>query len=160
MECERCKKNKATVFLTQVIDGRLRKMDLCEACAKELGVADLSTFSIADLLLDAADEKNLLQKTEAVEDLFCPACGYTLEALKETSKLGCAECYNVFSEYIALEEYHRATLHRGKTPRRRIQKIASTRQLTDLEKKLKETIQAENFEEAAWLRDQIRSLKA
>ena len=58
MICEVCQTENATVHLTQIISGKMQKIDLCEKCAKEKGVADPAGFSLADMLLGlgAADE--------------------------------------------------------------------------------------------------------
>jgi protein arginine kinase activator len=34
MLCDICKKSEATVHLTQIVDGKMLKVDLCESCAK------------------------------------------------------------------------------------------------------------------------------
>ena|SRR5687767_8812635 len=34
--CEECKKRRASVFLTQIIDGKMTKVSLCEQCASPL----------------------------------------------------------------------------------------------------------------------------
>ena len=51
MVCDVCKNNQATVFLTQIVDGKMQKVNLCESCSKEKGVTDPTGFALADLLL-------------------------------------------------------------------------------------------------------------
>jgi protein arginine kinase activator len=51
MNCDVCKQNQATVFLTQIVDGKMQKVNLCESCSKEKGVTDPTGFALADLLL-------------------------------------------------------------------------------------------------------------
>ena len=46
MICEVCQTENATVHLTQIISGKMQKIDLCEKCAKEKGVADPAGFSL------------------------------------------------------------------------------------------------------------------
>jgi hypothetical protein len=53
LKCDLCSK-PATVHLTQILDNKVHKVDLCEACAQEKGVTDPSGFSLADLLLKAS----------------------------------------------------------------------------------------------------------
>ena len=50
MKCDFCD-TKASVFLTQLVEGQMKKVSLCETCAKERGVTDPTGFSLADLLL-------------------------------------------------------------------------------------------------------------
>ena len=40
MLCDVCKCNDATVFLTQITEGKMQKVNLCDACSKEKGVQD------------------------------------------------------------------------------------------------------------------------
>src|SRR6185436_3124282 len=47
MVCQFCKQKEATVHLTQIVENEVKKVDLCEACAKEKGVNDPSGFSLA-----------------------------------------------------------------------------------------------------------------
>ena len=35
MLCDVCKCNDATVFLTQILEGKMQKVNLCDACSKE-----------------------------------------------------------------------------------------------------------------------------
>ena len=53
LKCDLCAK-PATVHLTQIVNNKVHKVDLCEACAQAKGVTDPSGFSLADLLLKAS----------------------------------------------------------------------------------------------------------
>lgn len=162
MQCERCKEAKATVFLTQVINGVMHKVDLCEKCAKEMGVSENSAFSLADLLLQMGEGVFDQMMKDPEEGIICPDCGYTQSDFRKTGRLGCEKCYEVFSALLSqvLDEFQKSSQHRGKVPSRRIQDAAQDQHLADLEKQLAEAIKKEHFEEAAWIRDQIRSLSA
>jgi protein arginine kinase activator len=50
MLCGFCQQ-EATVHLTRVAGDEMRRIDLCEDCAKSKGVNDPTGFSLADLLL-------------------------------------------------------------------------------------------------------------
>ena len=49
--CQPDCKNEATVHLTEIVEGQMKKIDLCEECAQEKGVTDPEGFALADLLL-------------------------------------------------------------------------------------------------------------
>src|SRR5437660_697459 len=72
MLCDVCKCNDATVFLTQILEGKMQKVNLCDACSKEKGVQDPTGFALADLLLGigAAEE---IEKGAPTQK--CPVCG-------------------------------------------------------------------------------------
>ena len=50
MLCEQCHKKEANVHLTQVIDGVVKKLHLCEECAAQAGFDLEQSLSISDLL--------------------------------------------------------------------------------------------------------------
>ena len=90
MKCDFCDK-KATVFLTQLVEGQMKKVCLCDACAKERGVTDPTGFSLADLLLGGAPGAGKGTVTPVKTPISagggrkCPGCGFTLEDLQLTS---------------------------------------------------------------------------
>ena len=52
MKCDVCEE-KATIFFTQLIQGKKKKVNLCQSCADEKGVTDPTGFALADMLDDA-----------------------------------------------------------------------------------------------------------
>jgi protein arginine kinase activator len=161
MLCDICKKNVATVHLTQMVEGKTKKVDLCEACSKEKGVDDPTGFSLADLLLGlgAAQE---IEQASAGGEIKCPHCGFTQADFKKAGRLGCSECYKVFAEGLEslLKTMHKGTKHVGKVPQvfRQTQDMAD--KLKNLQKKLEKAISNEDFETAATLRDEVKALRA
>lgn len=158
MICDVCKSNQATVFLTQIIEGQMKKVNLCEACSKEKGVTDPTGFALADLLLGmgAAQE---LEKSGATQK--CPACGFTQADFKKTGRLGCATCYETFSEGLEtlLKAMHKGTAHVGKVPGSLALTLRFDAQMKELQRELAKAVSEENYEAAAELRDRIRSLE-
>jgi protein arginine kinase activator len=156
MICDVCQDKHATVYLTQIVDGQMQKVNLCDACAKEKGVTDPTGFALADLLLGlGSDEKVNLPGDE----LTCEACGFTQSGFKKNGRLGCSACYNVFGGGLEslVKAMHKGTLHVGKVPTRYRVTKQFTDQITELKHRLKIAITDENFEEAAKLRDEIKS---
>ena len=161
MLCDICKKNVATVHLTQMVEGKTKKVDLCEACSKEKGVDDPTGFSLADLLLclGAAQE---MEQASAGGEVKCPTCGFTQADFKKAGRLGCAECYKVFSEGLEslLKTMHKGTRHVGKVPHAYKQSQDLSDKLKNLQKKLEKAIADEDFETAATLRDEVKAVRA
>lgn len=93
--------------------------------------------------------------------LPCPACGLSFEEFKNSLKLGCAECYQAFAENIEnyLKTLQSSTRHEGKIPKRSGILLQQKREIERLRDELKRAVEAENFEEAARLRDQIKTLE-
>lgn len=159
MKCDLCKEAEATVHLTQIISGAMQKIDLCEACAKAKGVSDPTGFSLADLLLGLGQEEGS-GKTSPPE-IRCPNCGMTQSDFKKSGRLGCAQCYETFSDGLAplLKGMHKGEQHIGKNPPKQKENLGIEDRLKQLRKDLEIAIKSEDFEEAAELRDRIRKLE-
>jgi protein arginine kinase activator len=164
MKCDFCE-SKATVFLTQLVEGQMKKMSLCETCAKERGVTDPTGFSLADLLLSGmagglgvASESQFAASSGG--NKTCPACGFTLDDLRRVRRFGCAECYTAFREEIApmLRGMHKGASHVGKVPEGLMALQFKHQRLQDLRSRLEQAVASENYEEAAGIRDEIHTL--
>lgn len=164
MKCCVCKEREATVHLTQIAGDKMQKLDLCEECARSKGVNDPTGFSLADLLLGLGASQEMEQAAAATEggELKCPRCGFTQADFKKAGRLGCPDCYQTFAEGLEglLKTMHKGTRHVGKVPEplRRSQDLK--KRLAQLQQQLAKAIEAENFEQAAVLRDEIKQLNA
>ncbi len=163
MVCQLCKQKEATVHLTQIVENQVKNVDLCEPCAKQKGVNDPTGFSLADLLLGLGAGQEIEQAGEAKgTELKCEACGFTQAELKKTGRLGCAECYSVFGDVLdtLLKGMHKGTQHKGKVPAAIRGLVTLEASLSKLVVDLQSAVAREDFESAARLRDEIKSLKA
>jgi protein arginine kinase activator len=158
MICDVCKSQTATVYLTQIVDGNMKKVNLCEACSKEKGVSDPTGFALADLLLGLGESQQV-EQAPSVE--HCPVCGFTQADFKKTGRLGCSECYETFGEGLGtlIKAMHKGTQHSGKVPARLYRNMARTDRLNELRKHLEDAVSKEDYEAAANLRDEIRQLE-
>lgn len=159
MQCDVCQSKEATVFLTQIVDGKMQKVNLCEACSKEKGVNDPTGFALADLLLGLGASQEIEKSPASVK---CPVCGFTQADFKKTGRLGCSNCYTVFADGIApmLKNMHKGVQHTGKTPVAFHKIREHSEKIKTLQENLTKAIEAEEFELAANLRDEIRQAEA
>ena len=155
-----CKQNAAQVHLTQIVDDKIKKIDLCEDCAKHKGINDGPGFAIADLLLGLGASQEMAQAGGG-EDLRCPSCGFTGADFKKAGRLGCSQCYVTFAESLEnlLKTMHKGTRHVGKVPHSLRQTKDLADRLKQLQKKLDRAVTEEDFEQAASLRDEIRNTR-
>lgn len=158
MLCDVCKSKEATVYLTEIVEGKMRKINLCEACSKEKGITDPKSFALADVLLGlgAAQE---LEKGQAV--LRCPVCGFTQLDFKKTGRLGCSACYDTFAEGLMslLKSMHKGVQHIGKIPKKRRKERQFGGRIKTLRGNLDRAVADEEYEKAAQLRDEIKKLE-
>lgn len=165
MKCDNCNERQAAIHLTQIVDNSVTTVHLCEECAAEKGVqtgASVSKYPLADFLAS-------LGKGAAValppggEDRACPDCRATLADFRETGRLGCPQCYEVFATHLRdlLRRIHGSSQHVGEvylTPGES-EAPDQDRLLRELKEKLHRAVESENFELAAELRDRIRVLE-
>jgi protein arginine kinase activator len=156
MFCDVCKEKQANVFFTQIINGQVQKVNLCDDCSKQKGVTDPTGFALAELLLGMGHEAGEEAKPG---ELTCEECGLTHSDFKRAGRLGCAHCYEVFHAEIdaLLKNIHKGSRHVGKVPSRAAAS-AVTHRLESLRTDLAKAIDDENFEDAARLRDEINRL--
>ncbi len=167
MLCTVCNKNEAKIHLAEVVKGEVQKIDLCEACSQEKGVADTTSSHLAELLLNMSGIKEEVLSPTAKTQLHCPRCGFTQADLKKSARLGCPDCYETFAESLAglLKNMHRGTKHVGKIPGapfKAKEKEDTSRldsKLDELQRELEKAVTGENFERAALLRDEIKVAK-
>ena len=161
MKCDYCD-NKATVFLTQLAEGQMKKVCLCEYCAKQKGVTDPTGFSLSDMLaanFQTNSQIPLKQRREKTSGGagVCPECGFTLEDFDKIRRFGCGNCYDVFAEELAplLRGMQKGFQHVGKFPKGLMEKHLRHQRMEELREKLEKAIASESYEEAAQLRDEI-----
>ncbi len=155
------------MFLTQIINAEVTELCLCESCAKERGLFDPKALTFAEKFFPEELKERVDRIVRELSgqmqehpsphkphvDLItqCPACGFTLEDYRRTCRLGCPSCYSVFAREISA--FSAATA--ADTP------DTNSRQETakeKLERQLREAIEREDYESAARLRDELKSL--
>lgn len=160
MQCQICKKNEATIHLTEITDGERSEMHICELCATEEGITVKSQMSINELLTNLLSsqppDEDLLGSS--LSDVSCPQCGFTLDHFRKEAVLGCPYDYEVFTKALAplIEKAQNGqTTHCGKVPSKTSQDVKEQIELLNLRQQLEAAVQAEDYEQAARLRDKI-----
>ena len=117
MICTSCQKAEAVVFIKHIINNRVSQAALCADCAAKAHVPLNPVNPLAAIL-------QLLAKTGTPRPRAapsrCPGCGTTWADFRETGRLGCARCYDHFSDLLRhlIPRVHAgAYVHRGKAPR-------------------------------------------
>ena len=162
MKCDFCDK-KATVFLTQLVEGQMKKVCLCDPCAQERGVTDPTGFSLADLLLGgtaAGPATGKLAPGSAGGGKKCPTCGFSLDDLRRVRRFGCGDCYTTFADEVGqlVRGMHQGTSHVGKVPVGLMAQHVRHQRIEELRSRLEQAIVSESYEEAAGIRDEILNL--
>lgn len=161
MFCQVCGKNEATVEFTEIINEDVKQLHLCDQCAKDKGIEMEQNFSIADFLAGMSDLGIKSGKDDI--QIKCKKCGMTFEDFQKVGRLGCGDCYIEFRKNLLplLKRIHGSTRHIGKSPKEVDETDGKKKisEIQELRQRLQRAIDAEEFEEAAALRDRIRELE-
>jgi len=158
LECSECKK-PISVCYTEIIGNAITRTSMCADCPE----LHRRLHRTPARLKGYAIEEN-------TTGLACGNCGTTLESLRVGIPVGCSECYTVFGdvligEMLAAEKVpprlsttrKSIPIHIGRAPGES-QAINPSLRLLALNEALTETLKKEDYEQAAWLRDQIKAL--
>jgi len=165
MVCQICAKKTATVHLTEIINDQMTELHLCEDCAKEKGIAGLGQpFGLQDLLAGLVDfGAQVTPDKKTVTQ--CPNCKMSYEDFRKIGRLGCSQCYDTFKKTLEplLKKIHGSVQHLGKAPLHEhaadTPAFKSKKDLQQMKLKLQKAIEAEEFEQAAQIRDKIKQLE-
>ena len=179
MKCDLCD-NEATVHDLSIRNGVKIERHLCEGCASQQGLAAPGASPLAEMLKAA-----LVVPTAAApgsvpaKATVCPECRMTFAEFKQHGLLGCSNCYKVFEPQLGplIERAHDGGIrHVGKVPRRATAEASGAsvptpvqqhvldlerrgQRLASLRRELENAVQAEQYELAARLRDEMRRLQ-
>ena len=159
MLCDKCKKNSATVYYQQIVNGEKEEFHLCEDCAAKMQ----GTFSFDSMFkgfLDGFMNTDSLGYSP-LSTLVCPECKMTFDEFKDTCRIGCSSCYDTFRRQFtpALKNIHGSTKHSGKIPKKAGAELSLQREIENLRLELKQAVENEEYEKAAELRDKIKGLE-
>jgi protein arginine kinase activator len=161
VKCQICKQRESVLHVQQIIGEQRVDVYLCETCANEKGIAKMDDnieLSLAQLLtgLFSVASRALTPQDREI----CEVCGTTVQVMRKEGRLGCPECYASFGSEVrsVLRKLAGSATHSGKLPRklREYQEQIVDRQ--ELQSRLEEAIEQEDYEVAAALRDRIRML--
>jgi protein arginine kinase activator len=160
--CQSCKKQPATVHLTDILPGgEKRERHLCEQCAEQEQVmpkASQVQVSLSELLggLVSGGGKAAIQQ---LIELRCPHCELSFIEFRQNGLLGCPRDYDPFEKALVplIERAHEGSSHHiGKVPRRLGTPRPTENDLIRLKRRLAKAVEDEQYEEAARLRDEIK----
>ena len=181
MICEKCKIREARVKITKVINGVTEVHNLCPKCAVDLRLLDTGitpewSNAIFRLLSDTQKQNEGRKKAEPYDEklklMECPTCHKKYGDFLADGAFGCSDCYEAFSPSIdqMILSMQGADSHTGKRPLSYRDRIESGADVTEemltpeeeaemLKIRLQEAVYAEDYEQAAVLRDQLKALE-
>lgn len=167
MLCNKCNQNEANVHVVTYINDQKKEFDLCNECIKsytsivnfEIGN---DKFDVTDVLSGIIEQMYGKKEVGISRDVpKCSVCGTDYDEFKATGMLGCSNCYTIFEKSVIpiISNVQSGTEHMGKIPKKQNEDIIIKKKIRELKSNLQELIMDENYEKAAEIRDEIRSLE-
>ena len=162
MLCQNCGKNEATTHIKQIVNGDMAESHLCAECAKNLGYSDMLSGFGLDLSEFLGDMMPALTRGNSER---CPKCGTSFSDIVRSGRVGCAECYRTFYDELlpSIQRIHGRIKHSGKASSGAIEQPkeeTKEEKIAKLKTQMDEAVAAQEFEQAAKLRDEIKSLES
>lgn len=157
MLCQNCNKNEANMHMKRIVNGRAAEVHLCSDCARSLGYGEAFSgigFGFNELLGDF-----LIKGEASSSSLRCPACNKSFEEIASDGEMGCAECYSAFYDKILpfIHKLHGRATHLGKKPFSE-NYVSDDLRIDVLKEALANAVEAQDFELAVKLRDEINGI--
>ena len=157
-QCDKCDR-PATYHSVEIVNGKKIEKHLCEYHAAQEGL----TFKVAHKPINEllTNFVKMHSQDASPTGLVCDHCGLTYTEFQERSLLGCPSCYQAFArpmDPLLARTHEGATEHHGKIPTQAGLGAQNQQQLLRMRKRLAEAVDAEDYELAARLRDEISKL--
>lgn len=149
MKCEKCGQENADICVVKVKGDNKETMYICKNCLSKMENNLLESISN---LLEPVLGKILDEGLNTGEQMICPKCGQTKALFEEERNMGCEECYETF--FLPISNYHV-----GKIPKKNEVALYMMKIINEKELSLRKLVEAEKYEDAALLRDEIKELK-
>ena len=158
MMCDNCGKNPATTHLKTVVNGVVHENHLCSYCAANQGYGNIGKLSLTNMLASMFGESISSGKPISKR---CECCGASFSDIAQSGRVGCSECYNTFRQELmpSLNRLHGKAVLIGNAPYEQKPEETVQDKIKKLKAQLSDAIKAEEFENAAKLRDEIRALE-
>lgn len=165
MKCEKCGKREATTHITKIVNGYKEEHYFCSECAsKSPEYKDMKSgmnYGISDFLTGMFSGGKHGAIGADKDTGVCPTCHMPYSEFLKKGKLGCGDCYGAFADRIRrpIKQIHGTFEHVGKVPKRGGDALRVSKKISSLEAEMSAAVLKQDFEKAAKLRDEIRTLK-
>ena len=166
MKCDGCQKREAALVLHMITNGQVATRSLCLDCAKKAHQEMAQAFSTMGMSMSGMDEMRGAAAEPKRENLrlpkmICASCRTAYEDINDETVFGCPKCYQAFHTQVI--DYLSSIRGPEKQainlePQEKDFSFVMQGTETELKERLNEALRAENYEQAANLRDRLKEL--
>ena len=162
MICQLCSENKAGIYIEAESIFKKKKVGICKDCAHRYGIDSEQKSPDFKARIEKlfSDVEKKLSLTDEDAKKVCPLCSTSLFEIKNNSVLGCPNCYSFFKDEIKslIQKNANVSLYSGSAPVNLKNQEDFLLNRMQIEQKLTESIQKEEYEKAAVYRDYLNDL--
>lgn len=166
MKCDSCGKENANIHMTSIVNGVKEEHYYCQQCANQNDQGNGTMFSsmFDDSFFNNQFFANVMYPQSALGNskaIACPQCGMTISSFNHQGRLGCDRCYEAFHTQVMplIKRIHGSTSYEGRIPQRGAADFKVEQTIKQLRNELIQAVKQEQFERAAQIRDEIKSLE-
>lgn len=156
MLCDVCSRREARAVIAMVVNGKKTTRRVCGHCIAQLQRGD--AFAAQMALLSIRDD--------IPQDQVCPVCGTSAADLVRSGRVGCSSCYKAFNDILSslTAQMNGTPLPSEAASEEGSETVpapvnAADDKLAALREEMFAAVNAEEYERAAQLRDEIRLLE-
>lgn len=154
--------------ITDIEKGKITQRDVCEDCIDQKPEAAIATMvEFIDFLfkkqIPAEVPVEVEPIAEPIAEIGCPGCGSTPADIRQTGKMGCMLCYDVFGPQLkdVIFKAHKSLRHVGKVPKRWAKENMTIDQMVvKIKAELNLSVHTEKYEQAKTLKEKLEQLDA
>lgn len=166
MKCDSCGKENANIHMTSIVNGAKEEHHYCQQCANQKEQRGGTMFSsmFDDSFFNNQFFANVMYPQSALgnsKQITCPQCGMTISAFNHQGRLGCDRCYEAFRQHLVplIKRIQGSISYEGRIPQRGAADLKVEQTIKQLRNELIQAVKEEQFERAAQIRDEIKSLE-
>ncbi len=159
-QCSVCSK-PAVYHVTVLKNGDVKELHFCEMHFHDYMEKPQTKSPVEAFVESLLPDSDLDERAAEDEQLICPNCGISYREFREKGRFGCPHDYETFRVRLLplLENIHNETVHRGKSPKRAPLDSGNQLRLIQLRRNLTQSVELEDYEQAASIRDEIQKIE-
>ena len=159
MLCDGCQKREASIMLHMITNGQVSTRSLCASCAQKAHSQMSQAFTTMGVQMEGLN--GMIEKPRQEElrlpKMICSACRTPYEDIDHDTVFGCKHCYSAFHQQVI--DYLSALRGEPKPPREESFTPIPSLTQEELKERLQDAVNAEDYEQAATLRDEIQRMR-
>lgn len=159
MLCDGCKKREASIMLHMITNGQVATRSLCTDCAQKAHSHMNQAFNTMGIQMEGLG--GMVDKPHHEElrlpKMICSTCRTPYEDIDHETVFGCLFCYSAFHQQVI--DYLSGLRGEPKMPLEEVTQHMPSLTQDELSERLQDAVNAEDYEQAATLRDEIKRIR-